>query len=704
VSSPNGDCALPANGGISKCIAGVVTCCDTDSNNTAATNPTLQSTGLENGECKGSKAPFVLHPNDKPEVCDGADNDCDGTIDDAPIDVGQACGSNVGTCSKGITDCVSGAPVCNGATKPQTSDPCNGADDDCDGVADGTIPTTGAAVACTTDAACPIGTLCLMRSGPSDKVCATPPAGVLDASGQPIPCGAPPAPPTGATTPCKPGKWACNGTLVCVGAVGKTSSTDQCNQDLNCDGRLDNQPNLQTDVSNCGTCGNDCNALGAHAKWSCVGGKCVVGTGTNKCRTGFIDCDTNPNDCEVACTPSGAEKCNGFDDDCNCKIDDGITPPTPVQVCGVSTTASDPGCTAGNGTTGVKVACTSGQWQCTFPSGYCDKGTPASCSTTPDGCDGKDNNCNGATDENQSYPVLKTGYLNQPCFSDDGKPPPGDGVCQGKGVYVCNGTNATKCTAVKDTSKAGTETCDGVDNDCDGLVDETFNNKGTGTSFVKPAVVKINASPAVWMYQYEASRPSANTVTAGTGNGYYTSAPTGVTLDKTAACSIDNRIPWFNVTPAEVEQTCTAMGGFICSTANWTTACKTGSGCSYGYGNCGAAADYTNGPFCNLGPFDYDGVAGAPNTDNVLVTKSSRLNQCWASYGATPASTGLFDITGNLREITKRGTEDYPLMGGAFNTDTESGAKCDFSFYSVASTFKLYDTGFRCCFSADPTQ
>ena len=30
-----------------------------------------------------------------------------------------------------------------------------------------------------------------------------------------------------------------------------------------------------------------------------------------------------------------------------------------------------------------------------------------------------------------------------------------------------------------------------------------------------------------------------------------------MTLDKTPACSVPNKIPWFNVTPAEVEQTCT---------------------------------------------------------------------------------------------------------------------------------------------------
>jgi hypothetical protein len=546
----------------------------------------------------------------------------------------------------------------------------------------------------------------MVRASASDKVCATPdlPADpncngpvapqCVDASGNTVDCSTPGAKPA-FTQPCKPGRWACVGGLVCIGAVTKTADTDACGQDLNCDGRLDNQPNLKTDVFNCGTCGNDCNAKGAHVNWTCNNGVCQIGP--TKCRNGYIDCDANANDCERACTKSGAEQCNGFDDDCNCKIDDGVTPPLPTQVCGVNPAASDPNCGAGNGTTGIKVACTSGTWQCTFPAGYCSQG---GCLSTPDTCDGKDNNCNGNTDENQKPPVLNNGYVGEPCNSDDGKPPPGDGACRVTGgTYVCNGPNATKCNVTKDLSKAQPETCDGVDNDCDGLVDETFNNKGTNaTYFVKPAVVQINASPAVYMYQYEASRPSASTITAGSGNGYFTSAPTGVTLDKTPSCSVPNKIPWFNVTPAEVEQTCSAMGGFICSTPNWTTACQAGGGCTYGYATgCTAPANYTSGPFCNLGPFDYDGVAGPPNVDNVLVTKSSRLNQC-------STSTNLFDITGNLREITKRATEDYPLMGGAFNTATESGAACDFAYYSVPSTLKLYDTGFRCCFSSNPGQ
>jgi hypothetical protein len=42
-------------------------------------------------------------------------------------------------------------------------------------------------------------------------------------------------------------------------------------------------------------------------------------------------------------------------------------------------------------------------------------------------------------------------------------------------------------------------------------------------------------------------------------------------------------------------------------------------------------------------------------------------------------------------------------MGGAFNSQAESGATCDFDFYAVDNAFKFVDAGFRCCFTQNPT-
>ncbi|MCK6548802.1 putative metal-binding motif-containing protein [Myxococcota bacterium] len=71
-----------------------------------------------------------------PEVCDGADNDCDGVADDGNPGGGEACDSGVaGVCSVGATSCESGALVCVQTVFPST-DVCNQQDDDCDGTVD----------------------------------------------------------------------------------------------------------------------------------------------------------------------------------------------------------------------------------------------------------------------------------------------------------------------------------------------------------------------------------------------------------------------------------------------------------------------------------------------------------------------------------------------------------------------------------------
>jgi hypothetical protein len=71
------------------------------------------------------------------ETCNGRDDDCDGQVDEDYPERGQSCdGNDADQCAEGTRTCVGAAgAVCSDETD-DTVELCNGADDDCDGMID----------------------------------------------------------------------------------------------------------------------------------------------------------------------------------------------------------------------------------------------------------------------------------------------------------------------------------------------------------------------------------------------------------------------------------------------------------------------------------------------------------------------------------------------------------------------------------------
>lgn len=445
---------------------------------------------------------------------------------------------------------------------------------------------------------------------------------------------------------CTFGKTQCIGSvLVCV--PGVTPSLDICDGlDNNCDGKVDEDFDFDNDPQHCGDCGTSCVGTLPHALAKCENKQCKL----DVCETDYGDLDPNSPGCELCpVRPVRAESCNGKDDDCNGIIDDpaevALTKPASGAAAGVNSFCKQ---RAGTLCNNVPLHCDAAAagWVCDYPAGV--ETVNGKVVVTESRCDGVDGNCDTQKDE---------AFLDLGKSCNDGAL----GVCLDYGKIECDpsGTAKTYCnTAVlPDPPLASAEVCNGLDDNCDGQVDE-------GT---EEMVHITRNSLDFYIDKYEASRPDATSTTVGT--------------DESHLCGVANRLPWTGASFDEAKLACEDSGKRLCHIAELEEACVGAGNLLYPYGNSYIGAN------CN--GIDASGSAAAPT----------------GSFPNCVTADGVYDLSGNVSEWSDEvkgattGNPSYNIMalqGGSYLTPS-NGLTCKFDFDVISTNAVLSSLGFRCC-------
>lgn len=375
-------------------------------------NGVKQCNGAENGTVCVESINFE-------EICNGSDDDCDGSTDEdwnlsgalLPADNGRVFGQ---TCGAG--ECSGGAVVCNGAasvvcdsnSKAQP-EMCNGIDDDCDGQTDETINNCNDGLTCTTD------------------TCSGSCSNTINA-----------------------GSCVINNTCYSHGDLNPSNPCQRCNS---------NNPTGWSNMPNTTSCNADND--GCTQNDTCSGGTCQAGStvtcnDSKSCTTDV--CTSTGNNSRTCTNPVNAGNCliNG-----TCRTVNTTNPSNECQHCtGASTTAwsnksNSTSCDAdGNG-------CTQND---TCSNGSCQAGPPPNCddgrSCTTDTCVS-----DGVNDHTCTHPVVAGNcFISNTCYTTGTENPTND--CE-----VCtsatstddwsNKSGGTECGDDSNTTCTNPDTCNG---------------------------------------------------------------------------------------------------------------------------------------------------------------------------------------------------------------------------------------------------
>ena len=223
--------------------------------------------------------------------------------------------------------------------------------------------------------------------------------------------------------------------------------------DNDCDGEVDDGWDLDQDGVT--SCGGDCSDLAPNvsplAPEVCDGldNDCDQavdedfdgdGDGWGSC----LDCD----DDEPSANPGESEVCDALDNDCDGVVDDGFD----ADADGVTACAGD-----------------------------CDDGSSATWPGAEEACDGLDNDCDGHVDEaDDCEPPEEPTPGPDPADDDDSASDDDDVPSDDDDASPGDDDDATPDDDDSAAACTDRELCDGVDNDCDGAVDEDFDRDADG--------------------------------------------------------------------------------------------------------------------------------------------------------------------------------------------------------------------------------